>query len=338
MKQANKEVDTGTIKSEESNVQLAQIPTGKLTPFKHHIFKPYSAQRMKTLAASVQENGIIHPIIVRVKAMKKGDNPTMLFDEYEIISGHNRVEAAKLAGLKVVPAVVKELTDDEAVFLANEANIESRSFSTWLPSEKIKSINQYHAAAKNQGKKNPNLTSGDNRQKTEDNYARQRTAQVYGQSASQIRNFIELSHLTESLLDRLDAEDFGTTPASELSFISPNGQELINSVLDEDKDKKLYKVTVRRSVQLRKFFEDDADESQIKEMAEVIKDGIRKILNNSKDTTSETALDAVKIPISQEEFAELFPDAPSPEDIAEYMVRCARYCIEKKVVQREEVD
>lgn len=330
MSTETKAVDTGA-----EEIQVIKIPIDQLTQFKHHIFKPYSEQRMKTLVASVNENRIIHPVIVR--RMKGKDN----HDKFEIISGHNRVEAARLANLKEVPAVVKELSDDEAVIIANEANIESRNFSTWLPSEKIKSINQYHAAVKSQGKTkdSKSTASGGNRQKLEDSYARKRTAEVYGQSPSVIRLHIELSRLDESLLDKLDAEDYGTTPASELSFISADGQRLVNSVLDEDKDKKLYKVTVRRSKELRAFFENDVDESLIKEKEESYKDRVRKILSNSKEPTSETnSDDSVKIPIPQEEYTELFPDAPSPEDIAEYMVRCARYCIEKKVVQREEAD
>jgi len=327
----SKAVDAVTATPEGNALQLTQIPVDQLIPFKLHIFKPYSEQRMKTLVASVQENGIIHPVVVR--HMKGKDN----HDKFEIISGHNRVGAARLAKMEKIPVIVMELSDDEAVIFANEANIESRNFATWLPSEKIKSINQYHAAVKSQGKaKDSKSASGDKRQKSEDGYARQRTAQVYGLSPSKVRSFIELSRLIESLQDRLDAEDFGTTPASELSFISVDGQKVINSVLDEDKNMQFYKITIKRSEELRAFFENDVDESLIEENEVDIKDGVRKILSNSKDATSEAVPDdLVKIPISQEEFTELFPDVPSPEDIAVYMVMCARYCIENKVIQRE---
>jgi ParB family chromosome partitioning protein len=140
---------------EVSTVQLISIPVDQFVDFKHHIFKPYTEQRMGVLVASVQENGIIHPVVVR-HAKDKGNQ-----GKFETVSGHSRIRAAKLAGLKEVPAVVMELSDEQAIFLANEANIQSRNLSTWLPSERIQSINQYHTAVKSQGKaKDPNQLLG----------------------------------------------------------------------------------------------------------------------------------------------------------------------------------
>jgi len=304
--------------NKEKQYEIIQIPIDQLVPFKHHIFKPYDEHRMKTLLASVKESGIIHPIVVRRIKSKDGK------ETFEIVSGHNRIKAAGLAELTEVPAVVKELTDDEAVILANEANIESRNFSTWLPSEKIKSINQYHAAVKHQGSKktSKDTTSGGNRQKADDSYARQRTADAYGQSNSTIRTFIELNRLIEPLLDKVDANDFGTTPASALSFISPEGQSLINSVLNEDK--KIYKVTVKRSEKLRSYFENEGEEATIKKDVETIKARIREILNPIKDNDPKS--DIVKISIPKDKFDELFPDDIStPEEATEYNLKALEF-------------
>ena len=302
--------------NKSNDFEVTKIPIAELVPFKNHIFKPYDDKRMNTLLASVKENGIIHPIVVRKITGKDSK------EKFEIISGHNRVKAAKLAGQTEVPAVVKELSDDEAVILSNEANIESRNFSTWLPSEKIKSINQYHSAVKNQGnKKNSKTTSGDNRQKSDDDYARQKTAAAYGQSNSTIRVYIKLYELIEPLLDKLDMEDFGTTPAYEIAFISPEGQSLVSSVLDEDK--KMYKITVKRSERLRAFFENEIDDSMIKNDSESVKTKIREILIQSKidNTNDGLAKDIIYIPMSKEKYIEFFPDDKHQEDVVDYIIK-----------------
>jgi ParB family chromosome partitioning protein len=312
---------------------IQNIPLTQLYPFDKHVFKPYRGERLEKLAKSLRENGLIHPILVRPFVGSANDGLS-----FEIISGHNRFEAARLAGHTEIPVVIKKLSDDEAIILANEANIESRNFSTWLPSEKIKSINQYHAAAKRQGKAIvPKAASGDKHQKSDDGYARHRTAQIYGLSPSQVRMFIELSRLIEPLLDRLDAKDYGTTPASELSFISQNGQKIINSVLAEDNERKLYKITVKRSEELRKYFEDNVDVAQLACDKEKIKVRVREILCNAGDTSEITKPDLVRIPLSQEVYDDLFPDTPAPEDIAPYMIKCARYCLDHNAVPRDGV-
>ena len=301
--------------SQPNQYAVIAIPIDQLIPFKEHVFKPYDERRMATLLASVKESSIIHPIVVR--RIKGKDY------KFEIISGHNRVEAARLAGLTEVPAIVKELSDDEAVILANEANIESRNFSSWLPSEKIKSIYQYHAAVKHQvSKKNAKTPSvGDNRQKSDDNYARQRTAAAYGQSNSRIRTYIELNRLIEPLLDKLDANEFGTTPASELSFISKEGQSIINSVLNEDK--KIYKVAVKHSKQLRSFFEDKVNESTIKEDGELIKVSVREILAEA-NVNNVPADDTVKIPMPKDKYEEFFEDQ-KPETIVDEVIEALTF-------------
>jgi ParB family chromosome partitioning protein len=99
-------------------------------------FKPYKGKQLDRLTDSIKVNGVIHPVIVR--AMKDGIN--------QILSGHNRVNAAKAAGLTHIPAIVRnDLTDDQAEILMIESNIEQRTFSNFLPSERVKSIHQYNA-------------------------------------------------------------------------------------------------------------------------------------------------------------------------------------------------
>lgn len=319
----------------ESKLEVIQIPIDQLIKFKHQVFKDYEKRRMETLVASVKENGIIHYIVVRRVKEKEGN------EHFEIISGHNRVEAARLAGLTKVPAIVKDLTDDAAIILSNEANIESRNFSTWLPSEKIKSINQYHGAVKSQGSKknSKDTTSGGNRQKSNDSYARERTAAAYGQSNSTIRTFIELDRLIECLMDKLDANDFGTTPASELSFIFREGQEIINFVLDEDngkdEEKKSYKITVENSKKLRTFFEDGVVKTMIQEDVESVKQEIRNILSRPKDNvTCKVEADVtITIKILTDDYRELFPGEPTQEEVAEAIIEMIKAWKNNEVTQ-----
>jgi len=293
-------------KEEIRKVQMLPLDD-KLKAYPNHPFKPYKGDRLNRLANSIKENGVIHPIIVQP-----------IKDTFRIISGHNRVNAAKRAELTEIPAIIRgDLNESDADILVNESNIESRSFSTWLPSEKIKSINQYHAPVKNQGIR-PIFrnTSGETNQKL-DQYARQRTSAAYGESNSIIRLYIELSRLIEPLQDKLDAKDFGTTPASAVSFIPTEGQKLIAAVLDENKD--VYKLNIKNSIKLREFFENRADNETSED---TLKDEIRQILNPSKEVTTEEAVDeTVKLPIPKEIFDELFPDASTPEEAVELLIQ-----------------
>lgn len=211
--------DTGL---KDNIIQLVSIDN--LQEFKGHAFKPYTGKRLDQLTKSIKENGVMQHIIAR---------PTKNIHMFEIVSGHNRVIAAKQAGLTVIPAVVRKMSDDDAVILANETNVTQRSFKDWLPSEKAKSIYQYHEAVKKQGKRSVKKddTSGGNSQKDAD-YARTKTANVYGVKGNIIRLYLEIHNLTEDLMNKLDIRDFEVTAAQALSFISPAGQSLVNAVLE----------------------------------------------------------------------------------------------------------
>ena len=292
----------------EQNRKVQILPLDdKLKPYPNHPFKPYEGDRLNRLANSIKENGVIHPIIVQP-----------IKDSFRIISGHNRVNAAKKAELTEIPAIVRDdLSEHDADILVNESNIESRSFSTWLPSEKIKSINQYHAAVKKQGiRPFSKFTSGETSQKL-DQYARQRTSAAYGESNSIIRLYIELNRLIGALQDKLDLKDFGTTPASAVSFIPPEGQKLIAAVLDEND---IYKLNIKSSIKLREFFENQSDTLT----EDMLKDEIRLILNPIKEspTTAEEPVDeTIRLPIPKDKFDELFPDASTPEEAVELLIQ-----------------
>jgi len=116
----------------------------KLFPYKNHPFKPYQGQRFDDMLESIRANGVLVPIIAR---------PIDEFT-YEILSGHNRVEASKAAGLETIPAIVKEeLSDEEALLIVTETNLIQRSFSDLSHSERAVTLSMHYDAIKKQGKR-----------------------------------------------------------------------------------------------------------------------------------------------------------------------------------------
>jgi len=116
----------------------------KLFPYKNHPFKPYQGQRFDDMVESIKTNGVIMPIIVR---------PIDEFT-YEILSGHNRVEASRSAELETIPAIVKEeLSDEEALLIVTETNLIQRSFTDLSHSERALTLAMHHEAIKQQGKR-----------------------------------------------------------------------------------------------------------------------------------------------------------------------------------------
>lgn len=245
---------------------IIMLSVEQLRPQKNHPFKLYVGEKSERMVQSIKVNGIVQPIIVR---LIEGSS-----DEFEIISGHNRVEAAKKAGLLEIPAVIRELSDDAATILANETNLIQRSIENWLPSELAKSIAQYHESIKRQGERptgDAPDTSGELNQTWN---SRKETAKVYSISENIARTYLSLSKLIDPLLDRLDENKFGITPATNLSKIPRKVQGFINSILDEGDDEVRYEITMANSKELKTSFgnvnADCLEENQTKELIRFI--------------------------------------------------------------------
>jgi ParB family chromosome partitioning protein len=318
--------------SKKEQNEIKQLPIDQIVHFSNHAFILYKDEQLERLRLSIEMNGIIHPLIVR--PIKDEDGT----DKFEIISGHNRFEAAKLIpDLNTVPATVRELSDDDAAILSNEANIEQRTFKNFLPSEKAKSIHQYHSTISKPGFRSDILkptdaTSGQVGQKWD---ARKATADVYGVGTGIIKRYLELRDLIEPLMNRLDNDALKKdkdilriTPARNLSFIPKEIQLLIEEVLSESRENAI-DVTIKKSEVLKDEFQRKSEESgkmsaKTKMTAADKKDAtdkIREILTQTDDTIEETSDKTVKIPIPAEKYAELFPDDPEPEqEVVEYTI------------------
>lgn len=128
----------------ETGNGLQSLPVDKIKPFHDHPFHLYEGERLDDMVESIREHGVLNPVIVR----KKGC-------DYEMLSGHNRQNAARIAGLTEIPAIVKEgLTDEEAYVYVIETNVIQRSFTDLAPSEKAAVLSARYEKVISQGKRN----------------------------------------------------------------------------------------------------------------------------------------------------------------------------------------
>ena len=205
-------------------MQLMQLPLHILDPWQgadgqHQPFKPYTPEKLTELAESIRQNGIIEAISVRTKPDGR----------MEILAGHNRVAAAKLAGLQTVPAIVQQLDDDAAEILLVESNIQHRE--TLLPSERARGYQMLLEARKRQGQRT-DLTSPQVAAKlrTDDEIAKQA-----GISGDTVRRYIRLTNLVPPLLQMVDDGRIAFSPAVELSYLTRDEQaELWDLIGQED--------------------------------------------------------------------------------------------------------
>ena len=186
-----------------------EIEIGRIHSFPNHPFKVLDDEKMNTLVDSIRENGILNPVIVRP------DNS----GDYEMISGHRRLHAAGIAGLKKVPAIVKEMSDDEAIINMVDANIQREEI---LPSERAFSLKMKMDAVKRQGKRS-DLTSDHNGPKL----AAVEVGETVGISPTQVKRYIRLTELIPELLDYVDCKKIGLVIAVDLSYLDEQIQKWV---------------------------------------------------------------------------------------------------------------
>ena len=184
---------------------LTNLSVDDLHSFKDHPFRLYTEDKMTEMVESVQEHGIITPILVR--SAKDGDG-------YEIISGHNRVEACRIAGIETIPATIRDLDDDTAIILMVDSNLKQRE--KLLPSEKAKAYKMKLDAIKRQGARS-DLTSGQVVLKLGDKQTRDLIGEEAGDSGKQVSRFIRLNSLIPALREAVDEGRLAFNPAVEVS-------------------------------------------------------------------------------------------------------------------------
>ena len=195
-------------RQEEQREQVQQIPIDALHPFTNHPFKVLDDEAMTRTVESIAQYGVLAPLIAR---------PRPDGDGYEIISGHRRQYAAKLAGLETLPVIVRQMSDDAAVILMVDSNLQREHI---LPSERAFAYKMKLDALKNQGARS-DLTSSQIGTKLR---ADEKVAQDLGESRNQIQRFIRLTNLIPELLDMVDEKKISFNPAVELSYLDESQQ------------------------------------------------------------------------------------------------------------------
>ena len=195
-------------RQEEQREQVQQIPIGELFPFKNHPFKVLDDESMQRTVESVEQYGVLSPLIARPRP--EGG--------YEIISGHRRQHAAQLAGLDTLPVIVRQMSDDAAVILMVDSNLQREHI---LPSERAFAYKMKLEAIKNQGARS-DLTSGQIVQKSK--LSIERVAEDAGEGYKTVQRFIRLTNLVPELLDMVDEKKISFNPAVELSYLDESQQ------------------------------------------------------------------------------------------------------------------
>ena len=201
LKGADDIFSTEESRQEQQREQVQQIPIDELFPFKNHPFKVLDDESMQRTVESVEQYGVLSPLIARPRP--EGG--------YEIISGHRRQHAAELAGLETLPVIVREMSDDAAVILMVDSNLQRENI---LPSERAFAYKMKLEALKNQGARS-DLTSVQVAPKL----STEKIGEEVGMSKDNVKRYIRLTNLVPELLDMVDEKKIAFNPAVELSYL-----------------------------------------------------------------------------------------------------------------------
>lgn len=190
----------------------------KIRSFQGHPFKVVDDDKMLELVESIKANGVLSPVLIRPCGN----------DLYEMISGHRRLHAAKLAGLTAIPSIIREMTDDEATIAMVDANIQREEL---LPSEKAWAYKMKKEAMAHQGERT-DLTLGQNVPKFK--RTTEAIADGTGESYKQIQRYIRLTELVPELLDLVDAKRLNFTVAVDVSYIDKEIQGWLNEYIHDN--------------------------------------------------------------------------------------------------------
>lgn len=238
-----------------SNSNIQFIPINKIRHFRDHPFRLYTDERLADMVESIANNGVLIPVIIR--KIELDDNGC----EFEMLAGHNRMNAALIAGLERLPSIVKDhLSNDEALLYVVETNVLQRSFTDLLPSEKAKVLALRYLDMFSQGKRNDiidelrklgdpqhikkNTTSSllDTKLRSDEKLGLE-----YGLSRNTIARLLRIDKLSPSLKKRVDDGEIGLYPAVSLSYVSTAEQNVIEEALSQ----RYYKMDMKKADLLR---------------------------------------------------------------------------------------
>lgn len=255
------------------------IEIEKISPFKDHPFKVTDDEKMQDLVESIRVNGILTPVLIRPAGN----------DQYEMVSGHRRMHAAQVLGLKRIPAFIREMTDDEATVRMVDSNIQREEL---LPSEKAFAYKMKLEAIKRQGIRNDLASKSTSAQIGRKSEAAEVVGEQVGESRMQVRRFIRLTELLPDLLDLVDKKRLPFTVAVEISYIDPEVQGWLYEYIRENGQVKLNQISALR----------DQMKTGVISQSKMI-----EILNNSQPGR----LPSLKLTFTENNLREFFPEGYS---------------------------
>jgi len=209
------------------NEKIQEIPLSKIRDFKNHPFKVCAGEQFDELIESIKINGVLNPTIVR--RIEQDENSC----EFEMISGHRRKKASKIAGLETIPCIIRNLDDDQATIIMVDSNMQRENI---LPSEKAFAYRMKLDAMNRQGRRT-DLTSSQLGTRLIGTRSDQILAEQTGESRNQIQRYIRLTFLISSILKMVDEKKIALNPSVELSYLDEKEQHMIELVLEENKCK-----------------------------------------------------------------------------------------------------
>ena len=269
-------------------MNVTEIRVVDCVPFENYPFKIQDNSDMEMLIDSIKESGVLIPIVVRPKGK-----------EYEILSGHRRIYACKMAGIDKVPAIIRELSRDEAVIFMVDSNLQRTKI---LPSEKAFSYKMRLEAMKRQGKRT-DLTSAPLERKFAE--ARDRIGYEVGESREQVRRYIRLTELIPEILEMVDQEQVALRPAVEISYLPKKMQKTLCEIMDMEQCTPSHAQTIR----MRRMLES----------GKLTEESLLAIMQEEKPNQKE------RLVLRDSRVQKLFPRNLPAEKREEYIIKAMEY-------------
>ena len=274
-------------KDEPKKEKVRVIPLEYIDEFPGHPFKVLDDESMQKLMNSIEEIGVQSPIVARIKDDQR----------YEIISGHRRVHACRRLGLKLIPAIVRDLSRDEAIIAMVDANLQREHI---LPSEKAAAYKMKMDAMKRRaGRPSNNLSPVATNKMPVDTAAE--IGSVTGESRDQIFRYVRLTELVPELLEMVDRESIAFRPAVELSYLSEDEQRNLVETIDSEEATP----SLSQAIRMKKLSQE----------GKLDMDKIFSIMTEEKPNQAET------VKFKSDELSRFFPERTPPELIRQTIIK-----------------
>lgn len=281
--------------------QIQRLALSELHPFKDHPFRVLDDDRMTETVESVKEYGVLVPIIAR----------PMADGGYEIVSGHRRKRACELAGLKEIPAIVRDLDDDEAVIIMVDSNLQRENI---LPSERAKAYQMKMEAMRRKAGR----PSKENSRQVVGNFEMADViGKETGESGRQVQRFIRLNNLEPPLIDKVDAGKLAFTPAVELSYLKPEEQQWLDTALENTQQ--------TPSLSQAQRMKRESKQGTLSEQ------GIMEIMTENKQTIPVKG----SVVLPQEKLTKYFPRSYTTEQMEKVIFKLLDYWMRKRQMSQE---